>query len=129
MQLFLCFPVYSYKFNLHTNRGIVMVLLTRAEEIVLLAVYKLKDNAYGVTIREQVKADIGRYWAFGVIYKTLKKMQAKGFVDKFAGEPLSQRGGRSRYFYRITDRGFQALDEIANVHASLWEGVRLSLEK
>ena len=106
-----------------------MVLLTRAEEIVLLAGYKLRDNAYGVTIREQVKADIDRYWAFGVIYKTLKKMQVKGYVDKIAGEPLSQRGGRSKYFYRITDRGFQALDDIANVHSSLWEGVRLSLEK
>jgi PadR family transcriptional regulator PadR len=106
-----------------------MLMLTRAEEIVLLAVYKLKDNAYGVTIREQVKADIGQYWAFGVIYKTLKKMQVKGYVDKIIGEPLSQRGGRSKYFYRITDRGFQVLDEIANVHSSLWEGVRLSLEK
>ena len=51
-----------------------MILLSRAEEIILLAVYKLRDNAYGVTIREQVNNDIGRHWPFGVIYKTLKKL-------------------------------------------------------
>ena len=102
-----------------------MLLLTRAEEIVLLAVYKLKDNAYGVTIREQVHEDIGRYWAFGAIYKTLKKMVFKGYVDKIAGEPLAERGGRSRNYYRITAQGMEALSEILRVHDSLWEGVRI----
>lgn len=100
-----------------------MVLMTRAEEIVLLAVYKLEDNAYGVTIREQIHEDIGRYWAFGVIYKTLKKMLVKDFVDKIPGDPLSERGGRTRYFYRITRKGFEALEEISQVHDSLWGSV------
>jgi PadR family transcriptional regulator PadR len=49
-----------------------MILLSRSEEIILLAVYKVQGNAYGVTIREQVNKDLGRYWPFGVIYKTLK---------------------------------------------------------
>lgn len=102
-----------------------MLLLTRAEEIVLLAVYKLKDNAYGVTIREQVQEDIGRYWAFGAIYKTLRKMVLKGYVEKIAGEPLAERGGRSRNYYRITAEGLEALSEILRVHDSLWEGVRV----
>ncbi|MCK5145603.1 PadR family transcriptional regulator [bacterium] len=97
-----------------------MILLTRAEEIVLLAVYKLKENAYGVTIREQIHQDISRYWAFGVIYKTLKKMRDKGFVDKISGDPVAERGGRKKYFYRITPEGMKALEEIFNVHASLW---------
>jgi PadR family transcriptional regulator, regulatory protein PadR len=106
-----------------------MILLTRAEEIILIAVYKLKDNAYGVTIREQVFLDIGHYWPFGVIYKTLKKMNSKGFVNKIASEPISERGGRSKYFYRITPDGQEALAEIANINTSLWDGVRLSFEK
>jgi len=107
-----------------------MILLTRAEEIVLLAVYKQGDNAYGVTIREQVHDDIDRYWSFGVIYKTLKKMKVKGYVDKIAGEPVATRGGRTKYYYRITAQGMEALDEIARVHASLWQGVgNLSFEK
>lgn len=106
-----------------------MILLTRAEEIILIAVYKLKDNAYGVTIREQVFNDIGRYWPFGVIYKTLKKMSSKGYVNKIASEPISERGGRSKYFYQITPKGQEVLSEIAHINTSLWDGVRLFFEK
>ena len=106
-----------------------MMLLSRAEEIVLLAVYKLKDNAYGVTIRERVHSDIGRHWSFGVIYKTLKKMMAKGFVEKDASDPIAERGGRSRNYYSITSKGLLALEEIRRVHSSLWENVRNLSEK
>ena len=107
-----------------------MIILTRAEEIILLAIYKLKDNAYGVTIREQVFADIGVSWAFGAIYKTLKKMSAKGYVTKIASQPLAERGGRSKYIYRLTDVGREALQSIARVNASLWDGsTRLEFEK
>ena len=54
-----------------------MILLSRAEEIILLVVSKLGDDAYGVTIRDQIFRDIGHYWSFGVIYKTLKKLNQK----------------------------------------------------
>ena len=107
-----------------------MVLLTRAEEIILLAIYKLHENAYGVTIREQVRQDIGLYWSFGVIYRTLKKMKTKGYLEKITSEPVAERGGRSKYYYRITPKGLASLSEILRVHSSLWEGVRLlSFEK
>lgn len=107
-----------------------MILLTRSEEIVLLAVYKLGENAYGVTIRDQIHGDVGRYWAFGAIYKTLKKMLVKDFVRKVPGDPLSERGGRTRYYYRITRKGFEALEEISKVHDSLWGSVsRLRYEE
>ena len=102
-----------------------MQLLSRAEEIILLAVLKLGDTAYGVTIREQVHTDIGRYWSFGVIYKTLKKMGAKGFVEKMPSTPIAERGGRSRYYYRITPEGGSALREIRTIQAALWAGVRM----
>ena len=101
-----------------------MILLSRSEEIILLAVYKLKGNAYGVTIREQVNKDLGRYWAFGVIYKTLKKLKAKGYVDKTASDPVSERGGRTRYFYEVTPEGIAALEKILNIHTSIWRGIQ-----
>ena len=107
-----------------------MLLLSRAEEIILLAVYKLKSNAYGVTIREQVYKDIGRYWPFGVIYKTLKKMKTKGYVMKKASDPISERGGRTRYYYEVTPDGISALEEIQRVHSSVWEGIHgINFEK
>jgi PadR family transcriptional regulator PadR len=99
-----------------------MILLSRAEEIILMSVYKLHGDAYGVTIREQVKKDIGRYWSFGVIYKTLKKMKAKGFVKKIASDPLSERGGRTRYYYEITPAGISALEKILKIHSTIWSG-------
>jgi PadR family transcriptional regulator PadR len=107
-----------------------MILLSRAEEIILLAVYKQEGNAYGVTIREQVYKDIGRQWPFGVIYKTLKKMRAKGYVKKISSAPISERGGRSKYFYELTPEGISALEKIKSVHSSLWNGVKvLSVEQ
>ena len=107
-----------------------MILLSRGEEIILLAVYKLQGNAYGVTIREQVNNDIGRYWPFGVIYKTLKKLKAKGYVDKTASDPVSERGGRTRYYYEITSEGIAALEKILDIHTSIWRGIQdLGLEE
>jgi PadR family transcriptional regulator PadR len=101
-----------------------MQMLSRAEEIILLAVLKLDENAYGVTIRDQIHGDIGRHWSFGVIYKTLKKMKAKGYVDKTSGGPTSERGGRTRYYYRLTPAGRSVLDEIRTMQVSLWDGIR-----
>ena len=107
-----------------------MNLLSRWEEVYLLSIWELKDNAYGVTIREQVHEDIGIYWAFGAIYKTLKKMSAKGYVKKIASQPLAERGGRSKYYYQLTPDGREVLEEIARVNASLWDGsTRLEFEK
>lgn len=107
-----------------------MILLSRAEEIILLAVYKLRGDAYGVTIREQVKNDIGRYWPFGVVYKTLKKLKAKGFVTKIASEPVPERGGRTRYYYKITPEGVSALEKILSIHTAIWGGIKcFNLEK
>jgi DNA-binding PadR family transcriptional regulator len=106
-----------------------MQLLSRAEEIILLAVLKLGDEAYGVSIRDQVHADIGRRWSFGVIYKTLKKMGTKDFVNKRPSPPIAERGGRSRYYYEITQEGISALREIQNIHSSLWAGVRMWIGK
>jgi PadR family transcriptional regulator PadR len=100
-----------------------MILLSRAEEIILLAVLKLEGSAYGVTIREQIYIDIGRHWSFGVIYKTLKKMKAKGYVKKIPSDPIAERGGRSRYYYKITPKGISVLEEIRNIQSSIWNGI------
>jgi DNA-binding PadR family transcriptional regulator len=107
-----------------------MLLLSRAEEIILLAVYKLQGNAYGVTIREQINKDLGRHWPFGVIYKTLKKLKTKGYVKKIASDPISERGGRTRYYYEITGDGISALEKILSIHFSIWQGIQdTGLEK
>lgn len=107
-----------------------MILISRAEEIAFLVVYKLEGIAYGTTIREQIHKDIGRYWSFGTLYKTLEKMKAKGYVKKIASDPVSERGGRSRYYYEITPEGVSSLKEIRCIHSSVWSGITdFSIEK
>ena len=96
--------------------------MSRAEEIILLAVAKLPGEAYGVTIRSQIQNDIGRTWSFGVIYKTLKKLRAKGYVRRIASAPLPERGGRSRFYYELMSDGLAALEELRRIHLSLWKG-------
>ncbi|MCP4726777.1 MAG: PadR family transcriptional regulator [bacterium] len=99
-----------------------MKLLSRQEEIVLLSIWKLKDNAYGVTIREHVSKITGRYWSIGAIYVPLDRLAEKGYIDPIQGEPTARRGGRSKRYYHINGEGMKALGEIKQVQDALWDG-------
>ena len=97
-----------------------MILLSRSEEIVLLAIWKLKNNAYGVTIRDQVSRDTKHEWTFGAIYKPLKKITYKKYVRKSVSGPSAVRGGRSKFLYSLTPEGEEALREMRKIHKSIW---------
>ncbi len=97
-----------------------MILLSRSEEIVLVAVWKLGDDAYGVTVRDRVSADTSHDWSFGAVYKPLKQLVHRGYVNKVPGDPSPERGGRSKFFYRLTPAGREALREIRRVYRSVW---------
>lgn len=100
-----------------------MKLLSRSEEIILLAIWRLKDNAYGVTIRELASQSTGYQWDFAAVYITLDKLTAKGFVFKSLSEPTKERGGRSKCMYILSPEGKNALKVIREVQKSLWEGI------
>ncbi len=99
-----------------------MKLLSRQEEIVLLSIWKLKDNAYGVTVREHVSNVTGRYWSIGAIYVPLDRLVEKGFIKPIQGEPTARRGGRAKRFYSVSETGMNALTEIKQVQDALWDG-------
>ena len=100
-----------------------MKLLSRNEEIVLLAIWRLEGNAYGVTIREQASEVTGVDWTFGAIYVPLDKLTRKGFVTKTLSQPTAHRGGRSKCLYELTSTGKRALREIRQVQDALWKGI------
>ncbi len=100
-----------------------MKLLSRSEEIVLLSIWKLQDNAYGITIREEIYKSTGQKWAIGAIYPPLHRLEKKGMVKTIKGEPMPERGGRSKVYYEVTDDGRKALAEIKRVSESIWRGV------
>ena len=100
-----------------------MNLLTRTEEIILLAVYQLGDKAYGVTIRQHIEKTIAKRFSVGAIYVPLDRLTKRGFLTSTVGEPTPERGGRGKRFYKITPKGILALQETKKLHEAMWAGV------
>ena len=100
-----------------------MQLLSRSEEIVLLTIWKLQGEAYGVTIRKEVSQATGRPWSIGAVYAPLHRLEKKKFVTSIKGEPTAQRGGRSKVFYEVTREGREALQRTKEVHDTIWINV------
>lgn len=104
--------------------------LTLVEEMVLLAIWKLKDNAYGVTIRKQVSRSTNRIFPYGTLYSVLDKLTKRRLITKSVSDPLPRRGGRSRNYYSITPDGISALKVAMQLKKSLWdEKTILALDK
>jgi PadR family transcriptional regulator PadR len=100
-----------------------MKLLSRSEEIILLAVWRLEGNAFGLSIRDQVSEATGYEWTLGSIYVPLDKLTRKGYIDKSYGRPEPRQGGRSKVLYRLTPKGREALRTVREIQASLWKGI------
>lgn len=99
-----------------------MRLLSRKEEIILLAVWKLENQggAYGVPIRGYIEEMTGIKWLFGAIYAPLGRLVDYGYVESYESEPLPERGGRRKILYRLTGAGKEALLEVKAMNACLW---------
>jgi len=100
-----------------------MKMLSRSEEIVLLAVWKLQDEAYGVEIRKQVSHATGHDWSIGAIYAPLHRLEKKKLVRSFRGEPVAERGGRSKVYYTVTPEGKNSLIETRQIHETIWRDI------
>ena len=94
--------------------------LSRQEELMLLSIWKLDVNAYGVTIRESVTELTGKYWSIGAVYDVLDRLTRKGLVSTIVGDPVKARGGKSKRFYKITKSGFKALEEVRTLQQKAW---------
>ena len=97
--------------------------LTKAEELVLLTIWKMRENAYGVSLRRKIKENTGKDIPYGTLYFLLDQLRAKEYVQKKAGEPTPMRGGRSKTFYRITTEGKDALKEAMEMYRKVWGNV------
>ncbi|MFC1726564.1 PadR family transcriptional regulator [candidate division KSB1 bacterium] len=104
----------------------IMDNLSKADEIILLTIYKLKDNAYGVTIRRKIEEDTKKLYGYGTLYSALDQLLKRGCVSKTISEPLAERGGRSRNYYKLTALGAQALKTAKMTYNSLWQNIEES---
>ena len=100
-----------------------MRLLSKPEELVLLAVLKLKDDAYGVPIRRLLIRETGMDWSIGAVYVPLSRLAKAGFLETEIGEPTSERGGKRKKFYLLTPRGMKALAFARKVSDAMWSGL------
>jgi PadR family transcriptional regulator, regulatory protein PadR len=97
------------------------------ELAVLLAVARLRDEAYGLAVRRDLAARIGRDYSVGALYTTLQRLEDKGLLTSHLGEPLPVRGGRSRRQFTVSGAGARALREAERHAASIWAGVSTAL--
>ena len=99
------------------------VYLGELEQIVLLAVLRLGDEAYAVPILDQIEKQTGRTMARGALYTALDRLEAKGCLRSRLGEPLAERGGRARRYFSVTPVAVRALKQSRLALMRLWNGL------
>ena len=100
-----------------------MEYLSRKEELILLTIWKLGDDAYGMTIREKLVELTDIKWLFGSIYTPLVKLYDKGLITKTEVVVASEHGGRPRVYFKLTRLGKEALERIQELNSALWTDV------
>src|ERR1700733_4556957 len=89
------------------------------EHIIVLALLRLEDRAYGVTVRQEIELRTNREVSIGAVYATLDRLEKKGYVTSQMGDPTPERGGRSKRFFRVTATGAEAVSRPHRALASM----------
>ena len=94
------------------------------EEIVLMAILRLGDDAYGVPIRRLIEAETNRSTSFGALYTTFDRLEKKGYVSSRQGGATSERGGRAKRYLKVESAGLEALRASHNGRTKMLAGLR-----
>jgi PadR family transcriptional regulator PadR len=97
--------------------------LGELEELILLAVLRLGDEADGAAIRDELKEHAGRTVSVSTVYVTLMRLEEKGYARSWKGEPTAERGGKARRCYEVSPEGVEALHTVREVRARMWSGL------
>ena len=100
-----------------------MKLLTLNEEILMLSIWKLGDDAYGVKILDQYSKYTGKEIVMGTLYNSLDYLVKKGYISTRRGNPIPERGGKRKVFYSVTKSGLKALKTTKELHESVWDDI------
>ncbi|HKW96358.1 MAG TPA: helix-turn-helix transcriptional regulator [Bryobacteraceae bacterium] len=93
------------------------------ELLVMLALMRLGENAYGVPICREIEEHGRREVVVGSVYATLERLEKKGFVSSELGEPTAERGGRAKKYFRVTSRGVREVRDTRRALTNLWNGL------
>jgi len=100
-----------------------MARITGNDEILILAIMALRDNAYGATIMQHLTRVTGREWSIGAIYDPLHRMERHGLVRSELTAPSPERGGRSKRVYHVTESGREALRRLRDIREAVSRGI------
>jgi len=104
--------------------------LTKIEEILLVTIWRLREQAYGVKIRQHVSKVLRKEFTYGNLYSALHQLAAKKYVLKTLGPSSEARRGRRRIFYSVAPAGLEALQDSREMAEKLWTGIsRLALDR
>jgi PadR family transcriptional regulator PadR len=99
------------------------------EQLVLLAILRVGESAYAVTVADEISARTARAVSLGAVYKTLERLEDKGLIASWVGPPTAERGGRRKKHYRVLAAGQRALKQgvadLRRMLAGLEPGLRL----
>jgi DNA-binding PadR family transcriptional regulator len=101
------------------------VSLGEFEQVVLLAILRLGEKAYGVSIREEIAACTERDPSPGALYTTLDRLEDRGMVSSRFGDPTPERGGRAKRYFQVSEDGIAALARVQRGYQRLMDGVLL----
>jgi PadR family transcriptional regulator PadR len=93
------------------------------EEVVLLSVAILANDAYGNTIKNEIKKRLGRNPSIGALHASLGRLEEKGFLESSEGETTPERGGRRKRYYKVTKTGVKAMQQVKDMRDSMWKSV------
>ncbi|MEQ8471317.1 MAG: helix-turn-helix transcriptional regulator [Marinoscillum sp.] len=97
------------------------------EELVLLTIANLSKEAYGVAIMEDITHRANRKLSIGALHSTLTRLEEKGYITSFLGEPTAERGGRRKRYFELTQSAISALNDMKSLRDELWANSKINL--
>ncbi|MEQ8906513.1 helix-turn-helix transcriptional regulator [Ekhidna sp.] len=97
------------------------------EELVLLTIANLAKDAYGVAILNDISERANRKLSIGALHSTLTRLEEKGYISSYLGEPTNERGGRRKRYFELTDSAVTELNNMKALRDQLWAGSKVNL--
>ncbi|HEY9045601.1 MAG TPA: PadR family transcriptional regulator [Ohtaekwangia sp.] len=91
------------------------------EELVLLTIASLGEDAYGVTVKEAIEQRADRSISLGALHATITRLEEKGYLKSWLGEPTQERGGRRKRYFEVTHQGKIELHHMKSLRDELWK--------
>ncbi|MFC1555784.1 hypothetical protein ACFL67_01745 [candidate division KSB1 bacterium] len=101
----------------------VKTYITRNDEMILLSIFRLKDNAYLVTLLDILNSKTEKKWTIGNLFVALEKLETTGYITSRMSDPQKKPGGRAIKYFTVTKLGLEALKVVRSVQDDLWDGL------